>query len=155
MRKFAISNPFRSLSEIKHSFLRLLKSAYKWQLWRKHYIQSILKSKTFCFCNLIHIRHFVQLNNFNDNNRSKNIDAYQVYEILEFDFPLLKENNIWITCMNMSYNKIIKIKWTNIKVNFLEFDTLLATFGCLFLVNGTGKRKSVDRQQNVSSSINW
>jgi hypothetical protein len=68
MRKFAISNPFRSLSEIKHSFLRLLKSAYKWQLWRKHYIQSILKSKTFCFCNLIHIRHFVQLNNFNDNN---------------------------------------------------------------------------------------
>jgi hypothetical protein len=41
-----------------------------------------------------------------------------------------------------------------IKVKILQFDTLVATFACLFLGNGTRKRKSVDGQQKVISSIN-
>jgi hypothetical protein len=60
----------------------------------------------------------------------------------------------WITCMNMSYIFFIKCKWKNIKVKILQFDTLVATFACLFLGNGTRKRKSVDGQQKVISSIN-
>ena len=51
-------------------------------------------------------------------------------------------------------NFFIKFKCKNVKVNILQFDTLLATFGCLFLGHGTRKRKSVDRQEKVISSIN-
>ena len=40
------------------------------------------------------------------------------------------------------------------KVNILQFGTLLVTFGFLFLRNGTRKKKSVDSQQKVISSIN-
>jgi hypothetical protein len=69
-----------------------------------------------------------------------------------------KQHFFYICLMNNLYEHVIiffiKFKCKNVKVNILQFDTLLATFGCLFLGHGTRKRKSVDRQEKVISSIN-
>jgi hypothetical protein len=73
---------------------------FLWIYWTDNFLLSI---NLFPLCNLTHIRHFVHLNKFNYNNRSKlwwrqNLDAYQVYEILEFEcvFPFWKKTALCI-----------------------------------------------------------